>query len=220
MLYSIKNREDLETLEEFASSKNQVEELRIQDKLGKQKFRENVRRLDELLTDTTTNTSENITKTITEASNKNNKAISDLNEKFLELNNDNGMTAPYFASFLVDLFKPENVSRFKLIKNQNSIRMNDFLINTSIPVTLYSSMFTFRESIKTFKLDEDLLKTMTHYSLIVDDSNSQDRTILYDFGKEMKFKIKQVGRKNLRDGSPMNLLKSPAIMVLGISTVF
>ena len=38
MLYPIKNRDDLENLEELASSQNQVEVLRLQDKLGKQNF--------------------------------------------------------------------------------------------------------------------------------------------------------------------------------------
>ena len=39
--------------------------------------------------------------------------------------------------------------------------MNDFLINTSVPVTLYSNMLNFRDVIKSFKSDGDLLKTMT-----------------------------------------------------------
>ena len=34
MLYSIKDREDLEILEELASLQNQVKAVRIQDKLG------------------------------------------------------------------------------------------------------------------------------------------------------------------------------------------
>ena len=38
MLYSVKNIEDLENLEELASLKNQVEEIRLQDKLSKENF--------------------------------------------------------------------------------------------------------------------------------------------------------------------------------------
>ena len=53
-------------------------------------------------------TSENITKTLTENSINNNKAIENLNEKVLELMNNNGLIAPYLASSLVNLFKPEN----------------------------------------------------------------------------------------------------------------
>ena len=44
MLFSIKNREDLEKLEEVASLKNQVEEVRLQDKLGNQNFPENTKK--------------------------------------------------------------------------------------------------------------------------------------------------------------------------------
>ena len=45
----------------------------------------------EPLTETLKKTSEKITKTITENSINNNKAISDLSEKILELMNDKGM---------------------------------------------------------------------------------------------------------------------------------
>ena len=50
------------------------------------------------------------------------------------------MLAPYLASSLVILFKPENKGQFNFIKDHNSIRVKIFLTNTSIPVTLYSSM--------------------------------------------------------------------------------
>ena len=58
----------------------------------------------------------------------------------------------------------------------------------------------------------DLLKTMTNYKFNVDHSNPQHRKLIYEFGKEMKFHIKEKGRKSNRDESPMKLLKSPAIM--------
>ena len=38
MLYSIKDREDLENLEELVSRENQVKVVRLQDKLGEQNF--------------------------------------------------------------------------------------------------------------------------------------------------------------------------------------
>ena len=38
MLYSFKDREDLEKLEELASIQDQVKVVRLQDKLGKQNF--------------------------------------------------------------------------------------------------------------------------------------------------------------------------------------
>ena len=38
MLYAIKNREDLENLNELVSLQDQVKVVRLQDKLGKQNF--------------------------------------------------------------------------------------------------------------------------------------------------------------------------------------
>ena len=98
--------------------------------------------------------------------------------------------------------------------------MNDFLIKTSKPVTIYSKTLTFRESNKSFKLDGDLLKTMTNYNFNVDHSNPQDRELFYEFGKELKFNIKHVGRKSPRDKTLLKLLKSLAIMAAGNSTIF
>ena len=66
------------------------------------------------------------------------------------------MIAPYLASSLVNLFKPENKSQFRLNKEFKSTKMNDFLINEGVPVTTFSNMPTFRESNKSFKLDGDL----------------------------------------------------------------
>ena len=73
------------------------------------------------------------------------------------------MIAPYLASSLVNLFKSENRSQFIIMKDLNSTKMNDFLINGGIPVTLFSNMLTFRHSNESFKLDGDLLETMTNY---------------------------------------------------------
>ena len=83
----------------------------------------------ELITKSLEKTSQDITKSISEICIKNNRTISDLNENVLELMNDKGMIAPYLASSLVNLFKPENKSQLKLMKDHSSIRINDFLIN-------------------------------------------------------------------------------------------
>ena len=60
--------------------------------------------------------------------------------------NEKGLIAPYLASSLVNLFKPENKSQFRFKKDFNSTKMNDFLINEGIPVTLFSNMIVFRDS--------------------------------------------------------------------------
>ena len=42
MLYSIKDREDIKNLEELVSLENQVKVVKLQDKLGKQNFHEDM----------------------------------------------------------------------------------------------------------------------------------------------------------------------------------
>ena len=195
--------------------------MRLQDELGEQNYHEDSKKLFKPMTDVIKNTSENITKTLTENSINNNKAIEILIEKILELMNDKGLIAPTLASSLVNLFKPENKSQFRLKKDLNSTKMNDFMINGGIPVTLVSNMLIFRDSNKSFKLDGDLLESITNYDFNVDHSNQQDRKMIYEFAKEMNFNIKQKGNKSNRDKSIIRLLKSPAIMASGISkTIF
>ena len=63
-MYSIKNLDDLGKLEALASLQNQEKAVRLQDKLGKQNFHEDLKKIFELLTDTIKNTSENISKTL------------------------------------------------------------------------------------------------------------------------------------------------------------
>ena len=75
MLFAVKIRDDLEKKEELASLKNQVEEVRLQDRLGKQNFHENIKKVFKPVTDTCKKTSEYLKKAITEISTKNNKAL-------------------------------------------------------------------------------------------------------------------------------------------------
>ena len=49
MLYSIKDREDLENLEELVSLQDQVKVVRLQDKLVKQNFHEDMKKFLNLL---------------------------------------------------------------------------------------------------------------------------------------------------------------------------
>ena len=111
--------------------------------------------------------------------------------------NDKGMVAPNIASSLVfkPLFKPKSESQFRLMKDPNSTKMYDFLIHGNKPVTLYSNMSTFGDSRKPFKLDGDLLKTMTSFKFNVGHSNIHDREINYEFAKAIKFDNKNIGRK-------------------------
>ena len=221
MLFPIKDREDLEKLNEAVSLQNQVKVVRLQNKLGEQNFHEDMTKVFEPLNDTLKKTSENITKTITENSINNNKAIENLNEKILELMNDKGLIAPYLTSSLVEVFKKDNKSQFRLRKDPNSTKMNDFLIHETIPVNIFSNMITFRDSNKTFRLEGDLLKVITNYKLNADHSSPQDKKLIYEFAKEMNYDTKSTGRPSTRHTSIIKILESPAIMASGISkTIF
>ena len=44
MLYPIKNREDLQKLNELISSKNQVQEVKLQDNPGEQKYHKDAKK--------------------------------------------------------------------------------------------------------------------------------------------------------------------------------
>ena len=171
----------------------------------------------EPLTDTLKKTSENITKTITENSINNNKAISDLYEKILELRNDKGMIAPYLTTSLVEVFKKDNNSQFRLRKDPNSTKMNDFLIHGNIPVTLFSNMITFRDTNRSFRLDGDLLKFITNHKFNADHSSPQEKKLNYEFAKEMNYDTKSTGRPSTRHTSIIKILESPAIMASGFS---
>ena len=116
MLFPIKNREDLEKLNELVSLQNQVKDVRLQDKLGKQNFHEDMKKVFEPVTKSLESTSQDITKTITETSIKNNQAIENINEKVLESINDKGL----IDSSLIDVIKSDNKGQFRLSKDPNS----------------------------------------------------------------------------------------------------
>ena len=221
MLYSIKNVEDLEKLNEAISLQKQVQEVRLQNKLGDQNYHENINKFFKPMTDELKNTSEKITKTITENSINNNKAIENLNEKILELMDDKGLIAPYLVSSLAEVFKKDNKSQFRLRKDPNSTKMNDFLIHGTIPVTIFSNMITFRDSNKSFRLEGDLLKVITNHKFNVDRSSRQDKKLIYEFAKEMNYDAKSTGRPSIRHTSIIKILELPAIMASGIpKTIF
>ena len=221
MLYSIKDREDLKNLEELVSLENQVEVIKLQDKLGKQNFHENLKKVFGPITKSLENTSENLTKAITETSIKNNLAIENINNNLLEIMNDRGILANYLMSTLSKITNPENTSQFRLEKDSSSNRVNDLKIHNSIPITLYGNMLTFRDTNKQFELTGDLLEMITNSKYNVNHASLADKKLMYDFAKEMHFDLKAAGNKSTRGRTLINLLKSPAIMASGVSkTIF
>ena len=223
MLYSIKDREDLENLNELVWLQDQVKVVKLQDKLGEQNFHENIKKVFEPITKLLENTSENLTKAITDSSIKNNQALENLNEKILEIMNDRGILATYLMSPLSKTSNPENTSQFKLEKDPNSNRVNDLLMKNKIPITLYGNMLTFRDTDRQFELKGDLLKMITNTKYNVNLASLADKKLMYDFAKEMHFDERHVGNKSTRDRTLIKLLKSPGLMVSasGISkTIF
>ena len=221
MLYSIKDREDLEKLEELASLQDQVKVVKLQDKLGKPNFHEDMKQVFEPVTKSLENISENLTKAITDSSIKNNQALENLNEKFLELMNDRGILATYLMSPLSRITNPENSSQFRLEKDPNSNRVNDLLMKNKIPITLYGNMLTFRDTNKQIELKGDRLEMITNKDYNVDHASLADKKLMYDFAKEMHFDQKAVGKKPTREKTLIKLLKSPGFLIsaLGVSKI-
>ena len=213
MLYSVKNREDLENLNQLVSLKDQVKTVRLQDKLGKQNFHEDMKKVFEPVTKSLENTSENLTKAITETSIKNNLAIENINNNLLEIMNDRGILASYLMSPLSRITNPDNTSQFRLVKDHNSNRVNDLLMKNKIPITLYGNMLTFRDTNKQFELKGDLLEMITNSKFNVDLASLSDKKLMYDFAKEMHFDPKASGNKSTRDSKLIKLLNSPGLIV-------
>ena len=140
----------------MASLHNQVKELRLQDKLIKQNFHKNIKKYMNPFTDTIEDTSRDITKTMTEISNKNNKALEILNNKLSKNLNDRGILASYLLSSLSKITNREHTVQFKLVKDLKSNRVNDLLINKTIPVTFLNIFLAFRKTDKKFDPQGDL----------------------------------------------------------------
>ena len=157
--------------------------------------------------------SEEVTKTMTENSIKSNQALENLNNKLLEIMNDRGILASYLMSPLSKITNPENTSEFKLVKDSNSNRVNDLIINKTIPITLYNNLLTFRDTGNKFELKGDLLKMITNKNFNINLASLADKKSMYDFAKEMHFDLKAQGNKSTRDRTLIKLLESPGLMV-------
>ena len=199
MLFSIKNVEDLEPLNELFSLESQVKAVRLQDKLGKQNFHEDMKKVFEPVNKSIKDISVEVTETMTENSKKNNKAKENLNYKRLEIMNDRGILASCLMSFLSKINNPEDTGQFKLVKDPSSNRVNGLLIKNTIPITLHVNMRTFRHTGKVFDIIGDLLKMMTNRNYNISLASSADRKLLYDYAKEMHFDVRGIGNKSSRE---------------------
>ena len=181
---------------------------------------QNYHQKSEKLFEPVTKSIKEVTKTITETSIKSNQTIENLNNKLLEIMNDRVIISSYLLSPLAKITNPENTTQFKLVKDSSSNRVNDLLIHNTIPITLHDNLLTFRDTNKVFELKGDLLKMITNKNYNVDLASLQDKKIMYDFAKEMNFDMRAQGNKSTRDRTLTKLLKSPAIMASGVTTIF
>ena len=134
-MYSIKDRENLKKLKELVPLQDRVKAVRLQEKLGKQNFHNDVKKVFEPVTKTTEDVSDDVTKTMMITSKENNFALENLNTKRLETMIDRVILASYLLSPLSKITNPENTSQFKLVKLSISKRVNDLRIQISLLYT-------------------------------------------------------------------------------------
>ena len=213
MLYSIEDRKILRKLNEIVSLQDQAKAVRLQDKLRKQNFHEDMKKVFEPVTKSLENASQDITKTITETSIENNQAIENINNKLPEIMTDRGILASYLMSPLSIMTKPENTTQFKLLKNAISNRVDALKINKSVPITLYNNLLTFLDTSGGFELKGDLLKLITNENYNEVLAKLSDKEFLHDFAKEVNFDLKAVSEYSNRDRTLIKLLESPGLMV-------
>ena len=110
MLFSIKNREDLEILIDLISWQDQVKALRLQDNLGKQNSHEDMKKVIEPVTRSIKDVCQGVTGAMTEASFENNRTLENTNIKLLGRMNDRCIIASCLLSLLSKIFNPEHIS--------------------------------------------------------------------------------------------------------------
>ena len=88
---------------------------------------------------------------MTESSKENNKALTSVNNKLLEILNDRGIIASYLLSPPSKITNPERTSQFEIVKYHNSNRVINLLLHNTLPVTLHNNFLAFRGTNKKFE---------------------------------------------------------------------
>lgn len=217
MIYSVKNKDDLQDLEELADLQSKVKQVRLEEKLGKQGFHYDTKQLFEPITKTIMDTNQKLL----EETKYNTKAIENLDEsnaqaKALELMNKNGVIDPSLIRPLAKLLIPRNKSQFKLVDDPDSENWNDFKMNGE-KVTIYDDKLLFRDSGVVFTLKGDLLSMITDYDF--NKKESPDAKQIINFLDEMHFNTKTTG-KSTRDKTLINnYYNKRAILASGLQKV-
>ena len=144
------------------------------------------------------------------------KALPSGKDKLSEKMNGSVVITSYLLSLLCNFSNPEHTSHFELVKDPLSKRLNDLLKKKTIPVTLFNSLLTFRDTDKKFELGRDLpKKKIKKKQNDIDLAKLTDKKVLFTFAKEMSFDERALGNKMLELN--LRLLKSPAFIASGIS---
>ena len=125
----------MEKLKKLVSLQVEVKAVRLQDKLGKQNFHEDMKKILEPVTKSLESTSQDKAKTLMEESNKNSQKIENLDNNVLQIMNDRGILASYLMIPISKITNPENSTQLKLVKDHSSNRVNDLFLNKTIPIT-------------------------------------------------------------------------------------
>ena len=149
-------------------------------------------------------------------SKESNNALENINNQFLEIMNDKGILASYLLSPLSRIINPAHTTQYKLVKVSNSNRVNDLLINKTIPVTIYNNLLSFCDTDEKFESQGNLSKLIDNKNYNADLANLQDKKIKFEFAKETYFDEKTFGKKSSRDIT----LQPPARIASRISTKF
>ena len=145
--------------------------------------------------------------------------MSNINDKLSEKMNDRGKITSYLLSPLSKITNIGKPSKFKVVEDPNSTKVNDLLNHNTIPVELYFQFLTFRDTDKKLELREDLSKLLTSKNYNVDLAKLSVKKTFH-FAKEKHFVETTPGNKSPRDRSLIRFFKSPAITASGVSTKF
>ena len=106
---------------------------------------------------------------------------------------DWGKLSSDFLAPLSKITNPEHTSQFKLVKSPDSNKFIDILIGKIIPVTINDTLYTFRDAVKKFELEKELVKTATYKKYNVDLAKLPDKKLMFEFGQEVYFEEKALG---------------------------
>jgi len=186
----------LKDLVELGDLQSKVKKVRLVEKLGKQGFHYDIKKLFEPITKAVTDSNQKLLEETT----SNTKAIENLVEsnkyvKTLESMHKNEVIHSSLIRPIARLLVPETKSQLRLCEDPDSENWHDYVMNGE-KVTIYNDELVFSESGKIFTLRGDVLKMLTDYKF--DTTDSPDAKVNIDIMDEMHFDIHARG-KSLRD---------------------